>query len=267
MSKSFPTLPQISHDLRNYISAISGLAGLISGNLSEIKNDLLLKQQQNGARNNCGCGKNDFNKVIFDEEKFNEALELSQLLEPYTKEAMHYVQDILDASLKNKHNNSDDIKRLENAAFGLGEAVKCDVKEVINSMLILKKSFIAQNKIIVETNIEENLPKLKTDIQRLKQILSNLITNAIKYSQIGSKIEISAKFLAPKILIAIKDYGIGMALNGYGKQIDKSLSEKPIDSYGLGLPIVKQLAELLSGELEIESEKGVGTIVKIAFVC
>ena len=245
-------LHQISHDLRNYIAGISSLANIISENIS----DYQAKQKASGAKL---------------DDKLTEALEFANMLTPHSKEALHYVDDILNST------------QIETGKFTLGEITNCDVLLIINQLLILHQNLINEHKISIETNIENNLPTIKTDVGRLKQILINLVTNAIKYSHIGGRVKISAhsfkknKTLGEKIFglktsegngisITIQDFGIGMsaeeiamALNGDGKKIDKSALDKEVDSHGIGMTIVKDLVALLGGEMKIESVKGKGT--------
>ncbi len=139
--------------------------------------------------------------------------------------------------------------------------------------MVFNQSFAKEHGVVIKAYVEENLPKLKTDIFRLKQILINLITNAIKYSHKGNKVEISvSQNNQQQLQITISDSGIGMttqeikmALSGQGKQINKSTLNKPIDSHGLGMPIVKQLVELLGVKMEIESVREKGTKIMLYF--
>jgi signal transduction histidine kinase len=234
-------LSNISHDLRNYISGMSELANIILENISSYQK----KQIAQGIK---------------PDRNLEEASEFAQMLAPYSCEAMQYVDDMLD------------ISQIETGKFTLGSIEECDLKSLIDRLLIFNKSFIMNHQINVKTKIDSNLPKLKCDVRRLKQILTNLITNAIKYSPIKSIVEISITSKNNQIQIIISDSGIGMskaeialALLGEGQSIDKSSLKKTIDSHGLGLPIVKQLVELMKGEIKIESKKKIGTKVILNF--
>ncbi len=246
MSQNNQTLlPQITHDLRNYIGGISGLAEIISQNI----NDYLAKQKQQGVEI---------------DENLKKISEYANILTPYSDEAMCYIEDLL--------NNS----QMEFGRFTLGTVENCDVEKVVKELLVFNQSFIEEHKIIVETDIEEDLPKLEIDVLRFKQILINLITNAAKYSYEGGKVNIIIKTMnhnhEKQIQIIILDSGIGMteeeiamAFNGDGQNIDKSSLNKPIDSHGLGMPVVKQLVELLKAKMEIESCKERGTKISLCF--
>jgi signal transduction histidine kinase len=258
-------LPHITHDLRNYINGIFGLANIIADNI----NSYQAKQTKIGAKL---------------DDNLKEASELANMLAPYTNEAFHYLEDMLDTA------------QAETGKFSLGKIEDCDLSKLIKRLLIFNKGFIRDHRITIETNIEDNLPKLPCDIFRLKQILTNLITNAVKYSKKGNKVNISVRYLNAEdkkilvttssafslpnyndenkgiICIEIADHGIGMteeeismALNGNGKNIDKLDLNKPIDSYGFGIIIVKQLIDLMKGVMEIGSKKGDGTKVRLWF--
>ena len=110
----------------------------------------------------------------------------------------------------------------------------------------------------------------------MKQILINLVTNAVKYSPPKTTVTITSKHLQEtnQIYIEIADQGFGMSeeeiekyLAGKGKEIDKSeiIEMHKIDSYGIGMPIVLGLIELHNGKIEVESKKGIGTKVKLFF--
>ena len=105
------------------------------------------------------------------------------------------------------------------------------------------------------------------DELRLEQVLLNLVANAVKFTQPGGSVRVSAALRAGgEVSISIADTGIGMsaeeiprALQPFG-QIDNSLS-RPQGGTGLGLPLAKRLVELHGGALTLESEPGRGTTV------
>ena len=93
-----------------------------------------------------------------------------------------------------------------------------DVAELINELIQLKKPFIEEHKVNVKFDINEVLPKLKTNLIELHKILDNLITNSIKYSPKNSNVVIRASFAETQIEIEIIDNGIGMSEEDISKR-------------------------------------------------
>jgi CheY-like chemotaxis protein len=149
-----------------------------------------------------------------------------------------------------------------------------EVKEILERMALLSHSLSIKNHVALKIEVEENMPPLECNVRRIKQILNNLITNAVKYSHAETTVFINAKYLKEtnQIYLEIVDSGIGMnesevalALAGMGRDIDKTTIERHIDSYGIGMSTVLQLVKLHNARIEIESQKGIGTKVKLFF--
>ena len=124
----------------------------------------------------------------------------------------------------------------------------------------------ALNKSIsIQRIIDKNLPLVAYDKDLLDRILSNLISNAIKYSPSNTQIKIFTEVLAGRLAIVIKDEGLGMSEEDLGNvfQEFKKLSARPTgkeSSTGLGLSITKKLIKELGGEIVARSEgKNKGT--------
>jgi signal transduction histidine kinase len=115
------------------------------------------------------------------------------------------------------------------------------------------------------TSLPPRPPRLNADKRKLKQILINLIGNAIKFTPSGGAVTLSAQVLEDGSLeIAITDNGIGIAAEDIERvlqpfvQADSALHRK-FDGAGLGLPLSRGLARLHGGELTLESQIGRGT--------
>jgi signal transduction histidine kinase len=120
----------------------------------------------------------------------------------------------------------------------------------------------------VELEIEAGADtvRLTSDERKIQQILLNLISNAIKFTPPEGRVTLSARRLVDRVEIKVHDSGIGMtaeeipiALSPFG-QVDSSLSRK-YEGTGIGLPLSRRLAQLLGGDLTIESQKATGTTV------
>jgi PAS domain S-box-containing protein len=124
-------------------------------------------------------------------------------------------------------------------------------------------------KILVD--VPGDLPLLRADEGKLRQILINVLSNAAKFTKQGGHIAIKAGTTPDGgLAFTITDSGIGMArekiaiaMEPFG-QVDSDLNRR-YEGTGLGLPLTKRLVELHDGTLELESEPGWGTRVKIAF--
>ena len=116
----------------------------------------------------------------------------------------------------------------------------------------------------LEKDLEEQL--FETDLLRLSQIVTNLVVNAVKYTQRG-QINLTAKILPGEVRlleIRLKDTGVGILPENIAKINERFFREEEglsgrYGGYGLGLSIVKQLVELFGGSIKAKSEKGVGS--------
>ncbi len=103
----------------------------------------------------------------------------------------------------------------------------------------------------------------KTDSEKFKLIMSNLISNAIKFSK-GSNIEVRVSLETKDLVVAVKDYGIGISENNKKIIFDRfTRIDTGINSvnrgHGLGLSVVKAFIDLFNGDIKIESLMGKGT--------
>jgi len=115
----------------------------------------------------------------------------------------------------------------------------------------------------------ETLPKvLCSDILRIRQILNNVLSNAIKFTPVNGEITVTARYLDENLEILVQDNGIGIASDKLKKifnsfaQVDDSIVRK-YGGTGLGLAISKQFTLLLGGEILVESQEGIGTLFTV----
>ncbi len=121
----------------------------------------------------------------------------------------------------------------------------------------------------LKIRIPDNIPALRADKTKLKQILINLISNALKFTPEGGRIELVAE-AAPngEFVFIVSDTGIGIAAEDIPRamapfgQVDSRLSRK-FEGTGLGLPLAKALTELHGGEFQLVSRIDVGTTVTV----
>src|SRR3989344_2983572 len=137
--------------------------------------------------------------------------------------------------------------------------------EEINGVLqgVLSKANIP--KIIkVETNLGENLPKINIDIAQVKQVFSNIISNAIEAMPKGGELQVTTSQTDSFISIALKDTGVGIPKENIDKLFTPLFSTKT-KGLGLGLAACQNIISAHHGKIEFESKEGQGTtfIIKL----
>lgn len=122
--------------------------------------------------------------------------------------------------------------------------------------------------VTVKQEIPEDIPTVIGDELRLRQVLLNLISNALRYTKPGGNATIRAEQKGSDVLISVQDTGIGIPKEDHARifePFERSLSatKEAIEGIGLGLPIAKELVQHHGGSIELESEPGVGTTVTV----
>jgi two-component system cell cycle sensor histidine kinase PleC len=115
----------------------------------------------------------------------------------------------------------------------------------------------------------DRVPPIWGDHTRLKQIVLNLLTNAVKFTPRGGQVRVAARREGGRVVLTVRDTGIGMsepeieiALQPFS-QVESAMTRSQ-DGTGLGLPLTKALTEQHGGRLTIASTPGKGTIVEVA---
>ena len=159
------------------------------------------------------------------------------------------------------------ISRLESAETGIQDEA-LDVHDEISGCVRALELRAADSGVVVECSIQEELPYLKTNAQGFKQIIVNLLSNAIHFTRRGGEVEISALFDEYHGLsIRFSDTGIGIKKEDLPFITDPfwKSAEAEEERSGLGLSIVKAITERNQGTLAIDSEAGKGTSVTVNF--
>jgi len=199
------------------------------------------------------------------------------LIEQHLFESEEELQDfahnarISADSLLEMINNILDISKIEAGKMELDVAEFSLVEEVEKAKSIALPPG-GKNNLKISTNIDERLKsKVIGDSLRYRQVLMNVLTNSVKYTESGSidiSIDIEKEF-ETKILIktSVKDTGIGIPKDKLSSLFQpytqvKTKKWNKQDGSGLGLMISKELVQLMNGEIVIRSKEGVGTIVE-----
>ena len=162
----------------------------------------------------------------------------------------HLVDDILDFS------------KLKNHEIVLREQA-VSLRELVEVTLILSRPLVAESEVELVNGVEEGLPLVAADENRLQQILHNLIGNAVKFTRQG-EVRVTARVVGERIEVAVEDTGVGIEADKLEKifesfqQADAS-SAREFGGTGLGLTITRQLVELHGGQIEVTSIPGEGS--------
>lgn len=157
-----------------------------------------------------------------------------------------------------------DIERIEAGRMPL-QISQFPVQDVVREVMEELQGVIAQSTATVNLSLPTDLPRLKSDRQKLKQILVNLLSNALKYTKDGT-VEIIARHHPPagRMLLAVRDSGVGIAPEDHLRifepfQQAKRVITRPQGGTGLGLAISRRLARMLGGDIAVESQLGEGS--------
>jgi len=181
-----------------------------------------------------------------------------------------YAREIVDGgrNLLTIINNTLDLSKIE---LGTTEVSirPVDPRGVIEGALHLLERPIAESGVAISIDVDPATPPLESDEAKLRQILYNVISNAVKFTPRGGKVAVKVAGVGQRLVrFEITDTGIGIAaadvpvaLAPFG-QVDAALNRR-YQGAGLGLPLAKGLAELLGGQLDIAGMPGSGTMVGI----
>lgn len=230
-------LANMSHELRTPLNAILG-------------NTEILTEQVFGELN-------------------NRQIKSLKTIESSSNHLLSLINDILD------------VAKIEAGQITL-ECVSTDVKNLSQSALVFVQQQAQKKGIQLESRFADNLPYLPLDQRRIRQALINLLNNAVKFTPQGGKITLEISICKEEssqeslitggennimktfIRFAVIDTGIGIAPENIEKlfkpfiQIDSALNRK-YSGTGLGLSLVKQIAELHGGSVRVESQLGKGS--------
>ncbi len=182
------------------------------------------------------------------------ACEYSGLIEQAGRHLLEIISDILD------------ISKIESGHFEL-DLEQASVPDLVGACVSLVEARIVGKNQVLQLRLAPELPEIRADVTRLKQVIINLLSNAHKFTPEGGRIVLAATASAnDTVTIAIQDTGIGMS----GEQIAVALTPfgqirsghtRAHEGTGLGLPIAKALIEQHRGRFYINSVENGGTTI------
>lgn len=220
-------LNAIIHELKNPLNAIVGLSQIL--------------------RNE------EFYKVSLEER-----VDYLKDIDESANDLNEIIHDLLDVGIGGSNGDS----------FSVDLSEEIDIENVVRRVVKLNKDYAMRRGIAIDVEVAEGVSLIHLDLKRMKQILSNLISNSVKYSPEKTKIKIKIKDILIDgdryLKIMVSDQGFGMTDEQIEQAFEKykiidNPNRKKVDSFGLGLPIVKKLVELQKGKIVVKSEPNKGT--------
>jgi signal transduction histidine kinase/CheY-like chemotaxis protein len=225
-------LSTVSHELRTPLTSVLGFAKIIRRRLDERLFPLIPEEDRKVQQAKRQVIDN-LNVVVSEGER------LTKLID-----------DVLD------------LAKIEAGKF-TWNTTSVTVADVIERAIAATASLFEAKKLNLVRDIEPDLPTVNGDQDRLIQVVINLISNAVKFTDSGS-ITCSARLRDNELLVGVTDSGIGIAAGDHHKvfekfkQVGDTLTDKPKGT-GLGLPICKEIVEYHGGRIWVESEPGKGS--------
>jgi len=199
---------------------------------------------------------------------------VAETLGPIAKPYREYMQDVLNSGrhLLEVINDILDLAKAEAGQLALNDEA-LELKSVVDGVVRLMRERAMRSRLELNASVPASLPPLRADPRKLRQILLNLISNAIKFTPGGGSVSVAAERevwdgVPGDLVLSVTDTGIGIApediataLKPFG-QVDGTLSRKYAGT-GLGLPLTRAMVELHGGTIEIQSEVNRGTAVLV----
>ena len=173
------------------------------------------------------------------------------MMERNAQSLIELVNDLLDAS------------KLESGTMRL-DVTSIDLRALVDELRETMEPLVREKGLTLEEAMPTDLPLVEADRAKLRRVLVNLISNAIKFTGRGGEISVRAVREDGQVKVAISDTGVGIAPEDVARLFDKyeqarSRATRGEKGTGLGLYITKQLVELHGGEIKVESEVGKGS--------
>jgi signal transduction histidine kinase len=193
--------------------------------------------------------------LTYEEQTTPEQHEFIEIIHKESSRLTRLLNDVLD------------LAKIESGDMSLNlEPV--DIEELIFDSARAHRTLIEQQGLTFEVDVEPDLPFVRGDYDRLRQVLSNLLNNAAKFTPSGS-IRLAAARVGAELHLLVTDTGVGIPADHVGRVFDKFhqvgdvLTDKPAGT-GLGLAICRELVDSHNGRIWAESEPGKGSTFTVA---
>ncbi len=182
------------------------------------------------------------------------------------EEKLKYIATVQNSSntLLGIINDILDFSKIESGNLSI-DKVDFNVDEEFKTLVELFRAKASEKSVNLTLNMDPNMPAaLHSDPLRIKQVIANLLSNALKFTPRNGKVELNIGYQNRQLIVSVKDSGIGVAKDKQ-KHIFKAFSQaessttRKYGGTGLGLSISSRLISMLGGKLQLESEEGKGS--------
>src|SRR5262249_32215865 len=194
---------------------------------------------------------------------FSEVL-LERMFGEVNDKQTEYLQDIMESGrhLLSLINDILDLSKIEAGRMEL-EAADFDLPQAIDNALTLMRERAARRGIALRQAVDPRLGQITGDERKVKQVVLNLLSNALKFTPEGGRIDVRASLVEGTAEISVADTGIGIAPEDQEAVFEEFRqvggSEKKAEGTGLGLSLCRKFVELHGGRISVKSRVGQGS--------
>jgi signal transduction histidine kinase len=194
---------------------------------------------------------------------FSEVLSEGMFGEINAKQA-EYLRDILESGrhLLSLINDILDLSKIEAGRMELELAV-FDLPQVLEDALILVRERATRRGIALHKAVDPQLGAIRADERKVKQVVLNLLSNALKFTPEGGRIAVGAVATDGAVEVSVEDTGVGIAPEDQESVFEEfrqvGLADKKAEGTGLGLALCRKFVELHGGRIWVKSQVGVGS--------
>ena len=139
-----------------------------------------------------------------------------------------------------------------------------DINEIVTEVLSIVRREAFRKNVAISVDLVERPLKINAQKDLIRMAVFNILRNALESTSEGGRISVSTSSDVKKVMLTVSDTGHGIPKEILGKIFDPFYSTQ-VYTFGMGLPLIKQIVSEHLGEIEVESETGKGTTFRISF--
>jgi signal transduction histidine kinase len=162
-----------------------------------------------------------------------------------------------------------ELARIERGVDSLGEPqATSDLRAVIADVVAASQAHAQSAAVTLDTDLGPDVGSVKADTVSLATVVSNLVSNGIKYNRVGGRVTVGARIEDTMAVLEVRDTGIGIADDWLPRLFQefcrvKNDQTRDIPGTGLGLAICKRIVTTLGGSIDVQSRVGEGTVFTV----